>query len=300
MELRERDLAGISAFESASALLLRVRAEDPNAGLWEAGDIYWWWAAGEGDQSRITIWADPTGRDVAYLVLVGAISGMGAAGRVEADFGWLPSADAAVRLDVLPRIVARLASFPAAPDAPVAAFADERDVEVCRLLEEAGFRHEPAEDIVQMLRPKSPLPPDVPLPPGFVFDDERSRPPGAAHHLVRRNGDRVAERLRDGTLYRPDLDLCIRADGGEVAAYCLCWLDGQNRVGLFEPVRTEDAFQRRGLGTALMREGIRRLVAGGAVAIKVSRAAESEAAARLYRGVGFEDAFRKRQYLRTA
>ena len=250
MELRERQLEGFPAFAAVSELLLRVRSEDADAGLWEAGDIQWWWAAGEGDESQATIWTDPSGQDVAYLTLSGALAGTGGAGRVDADFGWRPSADAVVRSDVRPRIIARLASRLASPEAPVAVFADERDADVCRLLEEAGFRHDPSEDIVQMLRPPGAAPPEVPLPPGFRFDDDRSRPPGVSHHLARRTGGRVAERLRVGSLYRPNLDLCIRTDGGELAAYCLCWLDGQNGVGLFEPVRTEDAFQRRGLGTA--------------------------------------------------
>ena len=106
-------------------------------------------------------------------------------------------------------------------------------------------------------------------------------------------------RLRDQSLYRPDLDLCIRTDGGEVAASCLSWLDQMNGVGLFEPVRTEDAWQRRGLGRALLTEGIRRFMSNGTGLIKVSRMPNSDAARGLDTSVGFQDAFGKLRYVRT-
>lgn len=146
-------------------------------------------------------------------------------------------------------------------------------------------------------RPTAP-PPSRPLPAGMRFDDERSRPADRPHHLTKRNGERVAERLRECSLYRPELDLCVRTESGEVAAYCLCWLDPTNGVGLFEPVRTEDAYQRRGIGRALLTEGIRRMMAPGASLIKVARARENEAARRLYASVGFADAFGELQYRR--
>ncbi len=47
-----------------------------------------------------------------------------------------------------------------------------------------------------------------------------------------------------------------------------------------------------------MTEGIRRLEARGAELIKVTRMTENEAAAGLYRSVGFSDAFQKRHYER--
>ncbi len=118
------------------------------------------------------------------------------------------------------------------------------------------------------------------------------------HPLARRNGTGIAERLRACSCYRPDLDLRILADDGTVAAYCLCWLDARNGVGLFEPVRTEDAFQRRGLGRALIAEGITRLTARGAATIRLTRAADGDIAARLYRGASFVDTYRKLGYVR--
>ncbi len=72
-----------------------------------------------------------------------------------------------------------------------------------------------------------------------------------------------------------------------------------NGVGLFEPVRTEDAWQRRGLARALLTEGIRRFMSNGTGLIKVSRMPNSDAARGLYTSVGFQDAFGKLRYVRT-
>ena len=45
----------------------------------------------------------------------------------------------------------------------------------------------------------------------------------------------------------------------EVAAFCIVWYDEANLAGLFEPVACHPAHHRRGLASALMREGLRRL-----------------------------------------
>jgi predicted N-acetyltransferase YhbS len=64
--------------------------------------------------------------------------------------------------------------------------------------------------------------------------------------------------------YRGDLDLYVVAPDGGFAACCIAWLDPINRVGTFEPVGTHPAFRRRGLGRAVIMEGINRLAAIGA------------------------------------
>lgn len=297
--LREVDLAGCAYLDAGTDLLLRARSEDPMAGLWEAGDLQWWWK----DEpflasSRCTFWFDADGEAVACLVLAEQGHRTDGPGRIDAEVLWRPRRDAVVRARVLPAVVARLAAFPGATGLPVAITADERDPDLLRRLAAAGFRRVPDEDTVQLAQCPTAPPEPLPLPAGLRFDDDRSRPPDRPHHLAKRNGEQVAERLRECSLYRPDLDLCVRTAEGEVAAYCLCWLDPGNGVGLFEPVRTEDAHQRRGIGRALMVEGIRRLMANGATLIKVTRAATSESAKGLYEGVGFVPAFTKLPYAR--
>jgi ribosomal protein S18 acetylase RimI-like enzyme len=67
--------------------------------------------------------------------------------------------------------------------------------------------------------------------------------------------------------YRPGLDLMLEAPDGRAAAVTIMWLgpecDGR-REGQFEPVAVHPDFQRRGLGRALLLDGMRRLRAAGA------------------------------------
>lgn len=296
-----RDLSGRDYLDAVTALLLQARSEDPMAGLYEAGDLQWWWKDEDTlAANRSTFWCDAAGEPIACLLLSEWKPTADGPGGIDADLIWRPGQDALVRAQVFPTAVARLAALPTLPDQTLTIVVDERDGDLRRRLEGAGFRRRPDDDMVQLAqRPERP-PDPVLLSPGFRFDDERSRPRDGAepHHLAQRNGARVAERLRECSLYRPDLDLCVQAATGEVAAYCLCWLDSGNRVGLFEPVRTEDAFHRRGLGRAMMTEGIRRLMAHDARLIKVTTGGTNDAARRLYEGVGFVAAFAKLSYER--
>ena len=84
-------------------------------------------------------------------------------------------------------------------------------------------------------------------------------------------------------LYRRDLDLVAVAVDSELAAFCTVWYDDVTRTGMFEPVGTSPAHQRKGLGKQIMLEGLRRLKRMGAVHATV--AGYSEAANALYASV---------------
>ncbi len=84
-------------------------------------------------------------------------------------------------------------------------------------------------------------------------------------------------------LYRRDFDLVAAADDGELAAFCTVWYDDVTRTGYFEPVGTSPNHQRKGLGRAVMTEGLHRLKRMGAIYATV--AGYSEAAVGLYSSV---------------
>jgi mycothiol synthase len=94
-------------------------------------------------------------------------------------------------------------------------------------------------------------------------------------------------RARQSPTYRPDLDLVVVAPNGELAAFCILWLEEENRVALFEPVGCHPAYQRRGLGRALLYEGLQRLRQRGTVRAHVGSWLDDSAGAGLYRAVGF-------------
>ncbi len=120
---------------------------------------------------------------------------------------------------------------------------------------------------------------------GFVVTD-RTEDRDAPHHMRHRNGDDVAQRLNECSLYDPALDLAVETVDGRVAGYSLYWFDPITEVGLIESVRVEEEFQRKGLARTMLSVGIHRLVTRGARRVKVSY--ETEAAAALYQAVGFQ------------
>jgi GNAT superfamily N-acetyltransferase len=94
------------------------------------------------------------------------------------------------------------------------------------------------------------------------------------------------QRLRMAPGYIPELDLVAVLRDGSFGSSCICWWDSVSQRGLFEPVGTRAAFQRRGLARAVMLEGLRRLRAYGARTAAVGTAAGHSAAIRLYEDVG--------------
>jgi len=88
-------------------------------------------------------------------------------------------------------------------------------------------------------------------------------------------------------LYRRDLDLVAVAPNGELAAFCTLWFDDVTRTAAFEPVGTHPDHQRKGLGKALMAEGLRRVRDLGATLCTVG--SYSESAGALYASLGFTE-----------
>jgi ribosomal protein S18 acetylase RimI-like enzyme len=93
--------------------------------------------------------------------------------------------------------------------------------------------------------------------------------------------------IQRAPLYRRDLDIVAVAADGEFASFCTVWFDDVTRSGVFEPVGTAPAHQRRGLGKAVMCEGLRRLQRLGATMAYVG--SYTPPAHALYASVGFRD-----------
>jgi ribosomal protein S18 acetylase RimI-like enzyme len=93
-------------------------------------------------------------------------------------------------------------------------------------------------------------------------------------------------RLRESSLYDPDLDIVLEHEG-RLVSYCICWIDTANGVGMFEPVGTRPSAAQRGYGRAVIREGFRRLRDRGMTIARVATGTINPPAVALYQSAGF-------------
>jgi predicted N-acetyltransferase YhbS len=117
--------------------------------------------------------------------------------------------------------------------------------------------------------------------------------------MIKRNGADVEARLRDCSLYDPELDLALLTDEGAVAGYAMFWADPRTCVGLVEPMRIEDMHSGRGLAGTLLRAGLDALAVRGCDRFKVSHELANPAAERAYLGAGFRTHQHVEVYRRT-
>jgi predicted N-acetyltransferase YhbS len=281
--VRRELLRGLARLNATTAVLQRARLADPLGGMWEAADVQWWWRRPRAtDELALPVWFDETGP-------------VAAAGLTAWDDTWQADVFA------VPSIV------------------DEQDVWAATL-EAAG--HPPEVLRVLVCDDDAPLA-GLAIQSGFAITDELSgtawmdadrRPPVAQvdgfaivdrvtradrpHPMIARNGALVEARLRQCSLYDPGLDLAVEDAGGRVAGYALFWFDHTTLVGLLEPMRVEDEYQRRGLARVLLTNGLDRLGRKGARRLKVGF--ETDAARNLYLGAGFVQTSIDRLLIRPA
>ncbi len=267
---------GLEALNIATSLLQRARLADPTGGLFEAADVQWWWAVPRrSDEVDKLFWMDEHG-PVAGVLLTSW-----------SDDDWqcdpilVRGAEGPDRRDIWRQALIHAAKH--AGNGFTVPVRDD-DAEFRELAEQAGFT--PAHRDRTAWMESSEQPEISALPEDFAIVDrgQRSRSP---HPMRKRNGEDVAERLRQCSLYDPELDLAVEASDVQNAGYSLYWFDPVTKVGLVEPVRVEDEFQRRGLARAMLTTGIDRLVKKGAQRISISY--ETDAAAALYLSTGFRE-----------
>ena len=279
--MREVRAAGLEYLGLATQLLQRARIADPQAGLWEAADLQWWWRTPRrSDSVEQTFWLDGE-EPVAGLVLTDWRDRWGCDPIVVPGTGLLP-------------VVWSYAVEAIAALEQVETLVRDDDSELIELVTASGFARSDDTSGATWLDAAD-RPPVAPLPDGFRLVDRTSA--AGPHPMRKRNGDAVEDRLRQTSLYDPRLDLAVETERGETAGYALFWFDPVTRVGLLEPMRVEDAYQRRGLARAMLTEGLDRLAQRGARRLKVGYATEPARA--LYVGAGFEVGETSTTYSRT-
>jgi GNAT superfamily N-acetyltransferase len=118
----------------------------------------------------------------------------------------------------------------------------------------------------------------------FARDDLMDRP----HHLSDERRPDLEQRLRQLSLYRPDLDLVVFDRDDNPAAHALSWYDPVTSTGVVEPVRTYDDHRRHGLSRHILTTGIDRLAKVGARRISIGFEPGNPASSSLYLSLGFQ------------
>ncbi len=285
---RERQVAGLEYLELVTTLLQAARRAHPTAGVWEAGDLQWWWRRDQhADAAEATFWLDGE-QPVAAVVCTNW------GDRIGCDVLGADPDEAAVMKVAWPHARQHVETH---RDLPVEMTISDDDNALLDAIASAGF--EPTEEVGVETWMTADARPAVPqLPTGFTLVS-RADAPVRPLPMIGRNGEHVAERLAECSLYRPELDLAIYDADGEVAGYSLFWADPVTGVGLVEPMRTEDRYHRKGLGRVILAAGLDRLAAHGCERLKVTFIVGNDAARNLYLGAGFLPATRSRTYRRA-
>jgi predicted N-acetyltransferase YhbS len=289
---REQHLVALDYLEAVTALLQRARGAHPTAGLYEAADLQWWWRTPRStDNVPQLFWFDLLGRPEAAVIAT--------------DWGDRIALDPIVMPDASPdwvaHVVARgLAHVSESGFEAVGLEVDRADDVLREVLVGHGFGIEEGGVVEAWLaadaRPEiSPLHQDYRLSSRL---DTMQRP----HHMInsKRNHPDVEARLRQTSLYCPDLDLVVHDSRDSVAAYGLFWYEPATATGLVEPMRTEEDHQRRGLARHILTTGIDLLAEAGAERVKICYEPDNPASSGLYLSVGFEPDRRTVVYSRRA
>lgn len=278
-ELREEHRIGLRYLEDVTLLLQRIRAAHPTTGLYEAADLQWWWAQRKRttDELAQLFWFDHLGLPQAAVIAT--------------DMGNEVQLDPIVMPDASPDWIARvmergLAHAVEAGFEAVSLEVDRADEVLRQVMIGHGFAIKEG-GLVETWLNADTRPKVSPLHDGYRLSS-RLDTMQRAHHMIKRNGPDVEARLRQTSLYRPELDLVASDSSDSVAAYGLFWYDPATATGLVEPMRTEDDHQRRGLARHILTTGIDLLAKAGAERIKICYEPNNPASSHLYLSVGFE------------
>jgi predicted N-acetyltransferase YhbS len=267
---RRELLHGLERLNATTVVLQRARRADPLGGMWESSDVQWWWRKPRvTDDLALPVWFDDDGP-------------VAAAGLTAWDSYWQADVFAVPGTVNVQDVWAASLAVADEHGVPLELLVREQDEWMVKLASATGFvmTDELSGTTWMDARDR----PTIKGVDGFTVVDRVMRA-DRPHPMIARNGEAVEQRLRECSLYDPALDLAVEAPDGTPAGYALFWVDPVTEVGLLEPMRVEDAYQRRGLARKLITHGQDRLAHHGARRLKVGF--ESDAAGALYTGAGY-------------
>lgn len=154
------------------------------------------------------------------------------------------------------------------------AYINDLDKDFQRVACQMGYKKESGCEPTSYLAIPDPFPP-IALPAGFslrsLADENDLRKVNRVLWRGFNHGDeppedgiRDREFMQSAPNFRNDLNIVVGAPNGNLAAYCGMWYEPVHAVAYVEPVATDPAYRRMGLGRAAVMEGVRRCGALGA------------------------------------
>lgn len=290
MNLVRRGYSGLDYLQEVTAFMLQCRREAPLAGMWDAADVQWWWRDDVyRDPNQQMFFEDERGRTLGFILLSSAHNTF--------DYELLPGLEREQAREIFGWGLDELEQIEQRNARSASVFVKAEHLMFRDMVERAGFNKTATAYVQTALELDGSLP-SVPTPKGYrvrsllTSDLVQGAPP-----VLRISAEKYA-RVSATPLYQLDLHLVVTAPGPTIAAECIGWLDAESGVGVFEPVRTDEAYQQQGLAKALMAQGLKRMQALGVKWAKVSHQRSNPAAASLYGSLGFEKTFERLVYTR--
>jgi GNAT superfamily N-acetyltransferase len=285
----EQEATGLHYLVLVTELLQRSRLATDEGGVWEAADLQWAWRRDQHPvPANAKFWLDDDGLPIGAVIATEYPTVTGV------DVIAMPEQTELARAAMWPHTFDRMRGL---RGLPIEITVNDDDVGTAALLRDNGFAvvQPTAMSCWMAAAERAPIPA---IASGYRLRSTAELPT-SPHHMAARNGPHVAARLLECSLYRPELDLYIEGPDGDVAGYALFWADPITRVGLLEPMRTEDRHQHKGLGTHLVRVGLDLLAQHECTRLKVTYMEDNEPARLLYTGSGFRPRTPSRTYRRV-
>lgn len=272
--------------------LMAWRQQQPTGDYFHVGDLLWSLRREAEPERNVRLWEED-GRLLGFA-------------KVELPGGELliqvsPPAHDAVQRELLTWGIGRLteASDYEGTDESVWLQVGEDNQARAAFLEAEGFKQSD-QRYVELVRPLD-TPVDPPrLPPGFTVRAFRGEQEVKAYVDMHRDAWSVwapstyseDQHLRLMRLpgYVRDMNPVVVTPDGNLAAYCIGWLDAVNKVGEIEPLGTRPAYRGMGLARAIVVEVLRRMRAHGMESALVYASTNNSPAWKLYESSGFRPA----------
>jgi RimJ/RimL family protein N-acetyltransferase len=275
--MREQLLSGVHYLKAVTTLLQRIRKMHPTAGLYEAADLQWWWRTPRTtDNIPQLFWFDPEDHPVAAVIATDWGQ------RISLDPMLLPGAPSEQIKHVMERGLAHAAQH---GFHHIGLEVDPANEALREVLIRHGFSAEAG--FVEAWLEADARPEISTLHEGYRLLN-RIDAASSPYHMIKRGHPEMELRLRQTSLYRPEFDLAVYDNQDQSAAYGLFWYNPETSTGLVEPMRTEDAHQRRGLARHILTAGVDLLARAGARRIKICYEPDNPASRTLYLNVGFQ------------